>query len=263
MDLPIAFGKKIDNTDFIVDLAALPHLLVSGATGQGKSVGINTIIISLLYKKHPSELKFVLIDTKKIELNIYSALERHFIAKGAESNGAIITDTTEAITTLNSLCAEMDERFNLLKGAGVRDVSTYNDRLKSGLLPAEEKYKYLPYLVLMIDEYADLINSAGKQLELPLSRLAQGSRAVGIHMIIATQHPSTEVITSDIKAAFLGRIAFKVTSKINSRTILDEGGAEQLAGNGDMLISFNNEVRRVQGTFITTSEIQRIVDIYC
>ncbi len=260
MKLPVAFGKKSDNTDFIFDLTALPHLLVSGATGQGKSSGINAIIMSLLYKKSPSELKFVMIDTKKVELNNYRILENHFLAKAPGVKDAVITDTQNAITTLNSLCIEMDNRYDLLKKDGVRNIAEYNDKYINGSLSHKNGTKYLPFIIVVIDEYADLIRSAGEEIELPLTRLAQGARAIGIHIIIATQHPSAEVITSDIKGSFLGRIAFKVTSKINSRTILGVEGAEQLAGNGDMLISFNNEVLRVQGAFVTTTEIERIVN---
>ncbi len=260
MSLPIALGKKMDNTDYIVDLTTLPHLLVAGATGQGKSVGLNAILVSLLFKKRPSEVKFILIDTKQVELIIYRTIEKHFLAKLPHEIEAIITDTSKAINTLNSLCIEMDNRYELLKDAGVRNIKDYNDKFDHHKIIQELDHKFLPFLVLVIDEFADLITTAGKEVELPLTRLAQIGRAVGIHMIVATQHPSSEVITSNIKANFLGRIAFKVTSKVNSRAILDISGAEQLIGNGDMLVSINNEQHRVQCAFIDRPEIERILE---
>lgn len=259
MSLPVALGKRTDNTDYIVDLAALPHLLVAGATGQGKSVGINAIILSLLYKKHPSELKFVMIDTKQVELVVYEAIERHFLAKLPSGTDAIVTDATKAINTLNSLCLEMDNRYDLLKAAGVRNIKDYYHKLNDPQLDCKQGHRHLPYIVLIVDEFADLITRSGREVETPLTRLAQIGRAVGIHMIVSTQHPSSEVITSNIKANFLGRIAFKVTSKINSRTILDVSGAETLLGNGDMLISVNNELQRAQCAFVSSSEVEKVV----
>jgi len=260
MSLPIALGKRSDNTDYIVDLATLPHLLVAGATGQGKSIGINAIIVSLLYKKHPSELKFVMIDTKQVELIVYEAIEKHFLAKLPFGNEAIVTDETRAISTLNALCIEMDNRYELLRDAGVRNIKDYQSKFGAGQLDTERGYNYLPYIVLVIDEFADLVTRSGGKVETPLTRLAQIGRAVGIHMIASTQHPSSEVITSNIKANFLGRIAFKVTSKINSRTILDVSGAEMLLGNGDMLISINNELERVQCAFVSSVEVEKVVE---
>ena len=258
--LPIAIGKKIDNDNFIVDLTSMPHLLMAGATGQGKSVGLNAILVSLLYKKHPSQLKFVLIDPKKVELSIYSKIQNHFLAKLPGEEDAIITDTKKVIHTLNALCIEMDNRYDLLKEAGTRNIREYNEKFVSRKLNPEKGHQYLPFIVLVIDEFADLIMTAGKEVEMPLARLAQLARAVGIHLIIATQRPSVNIITGTIKANFPVRIAFKVTSKIDSRTILDVGGAEQLIGKGDMLISYNGELSRLQCAFVDTPEVNKITD---
>ena len=243
--LPIAVGKRIDNENFIVDLATMPHLLMAGATGQGKSVGLNAILVSLLYKKHPSQLKFVLIDPKKVELSVYRHIERHFLAKLPGEDEAIITDTKKVINTLNALCIEMDNRYDLLKEAGARNIKEYNEKFTKRRLNPQKGHQYLPFIVLVIDEFADLIMTAGKEVEMPIARLAQLARAVGIHLIIATQRPSVNIITGTIKANFPARIAFKVSSKIDSRTILDAGGAEQLIGKGDMLISYNGEIVRL------------------
>jgi len=256
--LPIAIGKKIDNENFIVDLAAMPHLLMAGATGQGKSVGINTLLVSLLYKKHPSQLKFVLVDPKKVELSIYRVIEKHFLAKLPGEEDAIITDTKKVIHTLNALCIEMDNRYDQLKEAGCRNIREYNEKFTSRKLNPQKGHQYLPFIVLVVDEFADLIMTAGKEVEMPIARLAQLARAVGIHLIIATQRPSVNIITGTIKANFPARIAFKVSSKIDSRTILDTGGAEQLIGKGDMLISYNGEVTRLQCAFVDTPEVDRI-----
>ena len=258
--LPIAIGKKIDNENFIVDLASMPHLLMAGATGQGKSVGLNAILVSLLYKKHPSQLKFVLVDPKKVELSIYKKIERHFLAKLPGEEDAIITDTKKVVHTLNALCIEMDNRYDLLKEAGVRNIKEYNEKFASRKLNPEKGHQYLPFIVLVVDEFADLIMTAGKEVEMPITRLAQLARAIGIHLIIATQRPSVNIITGTIKANFPARIAFKVSSKIDSRTILDSGGAEQLIGKGDMLISYNGEVVRLQCAFVDTPEVDKIVD---
>ena len=258
--LPIAIGKKIDNENFIVDLASMPHLLMAGATGQGKSVGLNAILVSLLYKKHPSQLKFVLIDPKKVELSIYRTIENHFLAKLPGEEEAIITDTKKVIHTLNAMCIEMDNRYDLLKEAGVRNIREYNEKFVARKLNPENGHQYLPFIVLVIDEFADLIMTAGKEVEMPLTRLAQLARAIGIHLIIATQRPSVNIITGTIKANFPARIAFKVSSKIDSRTILDMGGAEQLIGKGDMLISYNGEIVRLQCAFVDTPEVDKIVD---
>jgi len=258
--LPIAIGKKIDNENFIVDLASMPHLLMAGATGQGKSVGLNAILVSLLYKKHPSQLKFVLVDPKKVELSIYRAIEKHFLAKLPGEEDAIITDTKKVINTLNALCIEMDNRYDLLKEAGCRNIREYNEKFMARKLNPEKGHQFLPFIVLVVDEFADLIMTAGKEVEMPIARLAQLARAVGIHLIIATQRPSVNIITGTIKANFPARIAFKVSSKIDSRTILDTGGAEQLIGKGDMLISFNGEVVRLQCAFVDTPEVDKIVD---
>ena len=258
--LPIAIGKKIDNENFIVDLASMPHLLMAGATGQGKSVGLNAILVSLLYKKHPSQLKFVLVDPKKVELSIYKKIERHFLAKLPGEEDAIITDTKKVVHTLNALCIEMDNRYDLLKEAGVRNIKEYNEKFASRKLNPEKGHQYLPFIVLVVDEFADLIMTAGKEVEMPITRLAQLDRAIGIHLIIATQRPSVNIITGTIKANFPARIAFKVSSKIDSRTILDSGGAEQLIGKGDMLISYNGEVVRLQCAFVDTPEVDKIVD---
>jgi len=258
--LPIAIGKKIDNENFIVDLTSMPHLLMAGATGQGKSVGLNAILVSLLYKKHPSQLKLVLIDPKKVELSIYKSIEKHFLAKLPGEEDAIITDTKKVIHTLNALCIEMDNRYDLLKEAGTRNIKEYNEKFVARKLNPEKGHQFLPFIVLVIDEFADLIMTAGKEVEMPIARLAQLARAVGIHLIIATQRPSVNIITGTIKANFPARIAFKVSSKIDSRTILDVGGAEQLIGKGDMLISYNGELTRLQCAFVDTPEVDTVTD---
>lgn len=258
--LPIAIGKKIDNTNFIVDLASMPHLLMAGATGQGKSVGLNAILVSLLYKKHPSQLKFVLVDPKKVELSIYKTIEKHFLAKLPGEDESIITDTKKVVHTLNALCIEMDNRYDLLKEAGCRNIREYNEKFAARKLNPEKGHQFLPFIVLVVDEFADLIMTAGKEVEMPIARLAQLARAIGIHLIIATQRPSVNIITGTIKANFPARIAFKVSSKIDSRTILDTGGAEQLIGKGDMLISYNGELVRLQCAFVDTPEVDKIVD---
>jgi S-DNA-T family DNA segregation ATPase FtsK/SpoIIIE len=258
--LPIAIGKKIDNENFIVDLAAMPHLLMAGATGQGKSVGLNAILVSLLYKKHPSQLKFVLVDPKKVELSLYRTIEKHFLAKLPGEEDAIITDTKKVINTLNALCIEMDNRYDLLKEAGTRNIKEYNEKFVKRRLNPNKGHQFLPFIVLVIDEFADLIMTAGKEVEMPIARLAQLARAVGIHLIIATQRPSVNIITGTIKANFPARIAFKVSSKIDSRTILDAGGAEQLIGKGDMLISYNGELTRLQCAFVDTPEVEGVTE---
>jgi S-DNA-T family DNA segregation ATPase FtsK/SpoIIIE len=258
--LPIAIGKRIDNENFIVDLATMPHLLMAGATGQGKSVGLNAILVSLLYSKHPSQLKFVLVDPKKVELSIYKTIERHFLAKLPGEEDAIITDTKKVVHTLNALCIEMDNRYDLLKEAGCRNIREYNEKFAEKKLSPEKGHQFLPFIVLVVDEFADLIMTAGKEVEMPIARLAQLARAVGIHLIIATQRPSVNIITGTIKANFPARIAFKVSSKIDSRTILDTGGAEQLIGKGDMLISYGGELVRLQCAFVDTPEVDKIVD---
>ncbi|NML23200.1 DNA translocase FtsK [Pseudoflavitalea sp. G-6-1-2] len=258
--LPIAIGKKIDNDNFIVDLATMPHLLMAGATGQGKSVGLNAILVSLLYKKHPSQLKLVLVDPKKVELSLYRTIERHFLAKLPGEEEAIITDTKKVINTLNALCIEMDNRYDLLKEAGTRNIKEYNEKFVKRRLNPQKGHQYLPFIVLVVDEFADLIMTAGKEVEMPIARLAQLARAVGIHLIIATQRPSVNIITGTIKANFPARIAFKVSSKIDSRTILDTGGAEQLIGKGDMLISYNGELTRLQCAFVDTPEVESVCE---
>ena len=258
--LPIAIGKKINNENFIVDLASMPHLLMAGATGQGKSVGLNAILVSLLYSKHPSQLKFVLVDPKKVELSIYKTIEKHFLAKLPGEEDAIITDTKKVVHTLNAMCIEMDNRYDLLKEAGCRNIREYNEKFVARKLNPEKGHQFLPFIVLVVDEFADLIMTAGKEVEMPIARLAQLARAIGIHLIIATQRPSVNIITGTIKANFPARIAFKVSSKIDSRTILDTGGAEQLIGKGDMLISYNGEVVRLQCAFVDTPEVDKIVD---
>ncbi|MFI5133193.1 MAG: DNA translocase FtsK 4TM domain-containing protein [Chitinophagales bacterium] len=258
--LPIALGKRIDNDNYIVDLTSMPHLLMAGATGQGKSVGVNAILVSLLYKKHPSQLKFVLIDPKKVELNVYRHIEKHFLAKLPGEEEAIITDTKKVVHTLNALCIEMDNRYDLLKEAGARNIKEYNDKFIQRKLNPLKGHQYLPFIVLVIDEFADLIMSAGKEIEMPIARLAQLARAVGLHLIIATQRPSVNIITGTIKANFPCRIAFKVTSKIDSRTILDTGGADQLIGKGDMLISYHGEITRLQCVFVDTPEVERVAE---
>lgn len=257
--LPIAIGKRIDNENFIVDLTTMPHLLMAGATGQGKSVGLNAILVSLLYKKHPSQLKLVLVDPKKVELSLYRHIENHFLAKLPGEEEAIITDTKKVVNTLNALCIEMDNRYDLLKEAGCRNLREYNEKFVARKLNPQKGHQYLPFIVLVIDEFADLIMTAGKEIEMPIARLAQLARAVGIHLIIATQRPSVNIITGTIKANFPARIAFKVSSKIDSRTILDIGGAEQLIGKGDMLISYNGELTRLQCAFVDTPEVDEIV----
>lgn len=260
MVLPIALGKKIDNENYVVDLATMPHLLMAGATGQGKSVGINAILVSLLYKKHPSQLKFVLIDPKKVELSIYRVIEKHYLAMLPNEEEAIITDTTKVINTLNALGIEMDNRYELLKEARVRNIKEYNEKFINRQLNPLKGHKYLPFIVLVIDEFADLIMTAGKEVEQPIARLAQLARAIGIHIVIATQRPSVNVITGIIKANFPARIAFKVSAKVDSRTILDTGGAEQLIGRGDMLVSHGSELLRLQCAFVDTPEVERIVN---
>ena len=260
MELPIALGKNISNETFVVDLTKMPHLLMAGATGQGKSVGLNAVIASLLYKKHPAEIKFVLVDPKKVELNIYSKIERHYLAKLPNTEEAIITDNTKVIHTLNSLCIEMDNRYELLKNGMCRNLKEYNQKYRERKLNPEDGHNFLPYIVLVVDEFADLIMTAGKEVETPIARLAQLARAVGIHLIIATQRPSVNVITGIIKANFPARIAFRVTSKIDSRTILDSGGADQLIGRGDMLYTQGNDLTRIQCAFVDTPEIQKISD---
>ena len=259
MSLPIALGKKIDNENYIVDLATMPHLLMAGATGQGKSVGINAILVSLLYKKHPSQLKFVMVDPKKVELSIYRTIEKHFLAKLPNEDESIITDIKKVIYTLKALCDEMDDRYGLLKDAGARNIKEYNEKFIARRLNPEH-HKFLPFIVLVIDEFADLIMTAGKEVEMPIARLAQLARAVGIHLIIATQRPSVNVITGTIKANFPARIAFKVSAKVDSRTILDTGGAEQLVGRGDMLISHGSELLRLQCAFVDTPEVENVVE---
>jgi S-DNA-T family DNA segregation ATPase FtsK/SpoIIIE len=257
-NLPIAIGKKIDNENFIVDLTSMPHLLMAGATGQGKSVGLNAILVSLLYKKHPSQLKLVLVDPKKVELSIYRVIEKHFLAKLPGEEDAIITDTKKVVHTLNALCIEMDTRYDRLKEANARNIKEYNDKFIKRRLNPQKGHEYLPFIVLVIDEFADLIMTAGKEVEMPIARLAQLARAVGIHLIIATQRPSVNIITGTIKANFPARIGFKVSSKIDSRTILDAGGADQLIGKGDMLISYNGEITRLQCAFVDTPEVEEI-----
>jgi S-DNA-T family DNA segregation ATPase FtsK/SpoIIIE len=260
MDLPIALGKTISNEVFIADLAKMPHLLVAGATGQGKSVGINAILVSLLYKKHPSELKFVLVDPKKVELTLFRKIERHFLAKLPDEEDAIITDTKKVVNTLNSLCIEMDQRYDLLKDAQVRNLKEYNQKFINRKISNPEKHRYLPFIVLVIDEFADLMMTAGKEVEMPIARIAQLARAVGIHLVIATQRPSVNIITGTIKANFPSRLAFRVLSKIDSRTILDAGGADQLIGRGDMLLSTGSDLIRLQCAFVDTHEVERISD---
>jgi S-DNA-T family DNA segregation ATPase FtsK/SpoIIIE len=260
MELPIALGKTISNETFVVDLAKMPHLLMAGATGQGKSVGLNAVLTSLLYKKHPAEVKFVLVDPKKVELTLFNKIERHYLAKLPDTDEAIITHNDKVINTLNSLCIEMDNRYSLLKDAMVRNIKEYNEKFKARKLNPEHGHQFLPYIVLVVDEFADLIMTAGKEVETPIARLAQLARAIGIHLIIATQRPSVNVITGMIKANFPARIAFRVTSKIDSRTILDTGGADQLIGRGDMLFSNGNDLVRIQCAFVDTPEVERIVD---
>ena len=258
MDLPIALGKTISNEVYIADLAKMPHLLVAGATGQGKSVGINAILVSLLYSKHPAELKFVLVDPKKVELTLFNKIERHFLAKLPGEEDAIITDTKKVINTLNSLCIEMDQRYDLLKDAQVRNLKEYNAKFIKRKLNPENGHKFLPFIVLVVDEFADLMMTAGKEVETPIARLAQLARAIGIHLVLATQRPSVNIITGTIKANFPARLAFRVLSKIDSRTILDTGGADQLIGRGDMLLATGSDLIRLQCAFVDTPEVDRI-----
>ena len=260
MELPIAFGKTISNETMVVDLAKMPHMLMAGATGQGKSVGLNAVLTSLLYKKHPAEVKFVLVDPKKVELTLFNKIERHYLAKLPDSEEAIITDNTKVINTLNSLCIEMDNRYEMLKNAMCRNIIEYNTKFKARKLNPNDGHQFLPYIVLVVDEFADLIMTAGKDVETPIARLAQLARAIGIHLIIATQRPSVNVITGIIKANFPARIAFRVTSKIDSRTILDGGGADQLIGRGDMLYTQGNDIIRVQCAFVDTPEVEKITE---
>ena len=260
MQLPIALGKTISNETFVVDLAKMPHLLMAGATGQGKSVGLNAVLTSLLYKKHPAEVKFILVDPKKVELTLFNKIERHYLAKLPDSEDAIITDNTKVINTLNSLCIEMDNRYELLKNALCRNIAEYNAKFKARKLNPNDGHQFLPYIVLVVDEFADLIMTAGKEVETPIARLAQLARAIGIHLIIATQRPSVNVITGIIKANFPARIAFRVTSKIDSRTILDSSGADQLIGRGDMLYTSGNDVTRIQCAFVDTPEVEKITE---
>ena len=260
MQLPIALGKTISNETLVVDLAKMPHLLMAGATGQGKSVGLNAVLTSLLYKKHPAEVKFVLVDPKKVELTLFNKIERHYLAKLPDSEDAIITDNTKVINTLNSLCIEMDNRYDLLKNAFCRNISEYNKKFKERKLNPDDGHQFLPYIVLVVDEFADLIMTAGKEVETPIARLAQLARAIGIHLIIATQRPSVNVITGIIKANFPARIAFRVTSKIDSRTILDGAGADQLIGRGDMLYTQGNDLIRIQCAFVDTPEVEKVTE---
>jgi DNA segregation ATPase FtsK/SpoIIIE, S-DNA-T family len=259
-DLPIILGKTISNEIYVADLAKMPHLLMAGATGQGKSVGLNVILASLLYKKHPSEVKFILVDPKKVELTLFNKIERHFLAMLPNAEEAIITDTKKVINTLNSLCIEMDARYDLLKDAGVRNIKEYNAKFVKRKLNPEQGHKYLPYIVLVIDELADLMMTAGKEVEQPIARLAQLARAIGIHLIVATQRPSVNVITGLIKANFPARLSFKVTAKVDSRTIMDTGGAEQLVGNGDMLLSTGSDMIRLQCPFVDTPEVESVCE---
>ncbi len=260
MELPLGLGKTISNESYVVDLAKMPHILMAGATGQGKSVGLNAIITSLLYKKHPAELKFIMVDPKKVELTLYSRIERHYLAKLPDSEEAIITDTRKVVRTLNSLSIEMDNRYELLKDAQVRNIKEYNKKFKARKLNPLHGHRFLPYIVLVIDEFADLIMTAGKEVENPITRLAQLARAVGIHLIIATQRPSVNIITGTIKANFPARIAFRVIQKVDSRTILDQGGADRLVGKGDMLLSTGSDMIRLQCAFIDTEEVERLTD---
>lgn len=259
-DLPVVLGKTISNEILVVDLAKMPHLLMAGATGQGKSVGLNVLLTSLIYKKHPAQLKLVLVDPKKVELTLFNKIERHFLAKLPDADEAIITDTKKVVNTLNSLCIEMDNRYNLLKDAGCRNLKEYNVKFTNRRLNPEKGHKFMPYIVLVIDELADLMMTAGKEVEQPIARLAQLARAIGIHLVVATQRPSVNVITGLIKANFPARLSFKVTSKIDSRTILDTGGAEQLVGMGDMLLSLNSDIVRLQCPFVDTNEIEDICE---
>lgn len=259
-ELPVALGKTISNELFVIDLTKMPHLLVAGATGQGKSVGLNVILTSLLYKRHPSQLKFVLVDPKKVEMSLFSKIERHYLAKLPNSEEAIITDTKKVVYTLNSLCIEMENRYEMLKDAGAKNLKEYNAKFVSRKLNPKEGHRFLPYIILVIDELADLMMTAGKEVETPIARLAQLARAIGIHLVVATQRPSVNVITGVIKANFPARLSFRVTSKIDSRTILDTGGADQLVGQGDMLLSAGSEIIRLQSPFVDTPELDKVVD---
>ncbi|MFN9798523.1 MAG: DNA translocase FtsK, partial [Bacteroidota bacterium] len=260
MELPVVLGKTISNEIFVADLSKMPHLLMAGATGQGKSVGLNAILVSLLYKKHPSQIKFVLVDPKKVELTLFNKIERHYLAKLPDEEKSIITDTTKVVKTLNSLCVEMDERYGLLEEAQCRTIKEYNAKFIKRRLNPEKGHRFLPYIVLVVDEFADLIMTAGREVETPIARLAQLARAIGIHLIIATQRPSVNIITGLIKANFPARIAFRVTSKIDSRTILDSGGADQLIGRGDLLYSTGNDLIRIQCGFVDTPEVEEITE---
>lgn len=260
MALPIGLGKTISNEVYVADLADMPHLLMAGATGQGKSVGLNAVLISLLYKKHPSQVKFVLVDPKKVELSLFKKIERHFLAKLPGEEEAIITDIRKVVNTLNSLCIEMDQRYDLMKDANVRNIKEYNAKFIARKLNPEKGHKFLPYIVLVVDEFADLILQTGKEVEMPIARLAQLARAIGIHLIIATQRPSVNIITGTIKANFPARIAFRVTSKIDSRTILDSGGADQLVGRGDMLLALRSDIIRLQCVFVSSEEVEQVTD---
>jgi S-DNA-T family DNA segregation ATPase FtsK/SpoIIIE len=260
MALPLALGKTISNEPYVIDLAKMPHLLVAGATGMGKSVGLNAIIASLLYKKHPALLKFVMVDPKKVELSLYEKIERHFLARLPDSEEAVITDTRKVVRTLKSLCKEMDTRYDLLKWSGTKNIAEYNAKFVERKLSPKDGHRFLSYIVVVVDEFADLIMTAGKEVEMPIARIAQLARAVGIHMIIATQRPSVNIITGTIKANFPARIAFRVQQKVDSRTILDTGGADQLIGKGDMLISTGNSMVRLQCAFIDTPEIEKVAD---
>jgi S-DNA-T family DNA segregation ATPase FtsK/SpoIIIE len=259
-ELPVALGKTISNEVLVIDLAKMPHLLVAGATGQGKSVGLNVILTSLIYKRHPSQLKFVLVDPKKVEMSLYSKLERHYLAKLPNSEEAIITDTRKVVHTLNSLCIEMENRYEILKDAGARNLKEYNAKFVARKLNPKEGHRFLPYIVLVIDELADLMMTAGKEVETPIARLAQLARAIGIHLVVATQRPSVNVITGVIKANFPARLSFRVTSKVDSRTILDTGGADQLVGQGDMLLSSGSDIIRLQCPFVDTPEIEKVCE---
>ena len=256
--LPCAIGKTISNETYVFDLAKMPHILMAGATGQGKSVGLNAIIASLLYSKHPSDLKFIMVDPKKVELTLYNRIERHYLAKLPDSEDAIITDVKQVVRTLNSLCIEMDQRYDLLKAAQCRNIIEYNEKFKTRRLLPSEGHRYLPYIVLVVDEFADLIMTAGRDVEAPIARLAQLARAIGIHLIIATQRPSVNIITGSIKANFPARIAFRVISAVDSKTILDQSGANQLVGRGDMLLSTGNDMVRLQCAFIDTPEVEEV-----
>jgi len=259
-ELPIGLGKTIANESFVTDLTKMPHLLVAGATGQGKSVGLNAILTSLLFKKHPSQLKFVLIDPKRVELTLFNKIERHYLAKLPDVENAIITDTKQVVRTLNSLCIEMDTRLDLMHDARVRNIKEYNEKFIARKLNPNEGHRFLPYIVLVVDEFADLIIMAGREVETPITRLAQLARAIGIHLIIATQRPSVNIITGTIKANFPARMAFRVISKIDSRTILDTGGADQLIGRGDMLLSTGSDLIRLQCAFVDIHEVEKVTE---